>query len=206
MYNNVLTTLYKSINMLYIRLNELLNLIRQRKAIDYPGKKNRSPSTPNQQRNGVIPIMQLIQAKITGQPRNVTTRQGDRSVVDARAANGESLTIWRPANDPAVMRLANGERVQLAIDSKGKVSLVDTAFTRAEKATSQTMGFAIEPTPPAENGRSIEIADYIGRLGKLYGHCYKTAEKELDDKPLSTPEIKDVATTLFIQTVRHFGL
>jgi hypothetical protein len=76
--------------------------------------------------------MQLIQAKITGQPRVVQTKHGERSVVDARAANGESLTIWRPANDPAVMRLANGERVQLAIDSKGKVSLVETAFDRAE--------------------------------------------------------------------------
>jgi hypothetical protein len=76
--------------------------------------------------------MQLIQAKITGQPRTVTTKHGDRSVVDARAANGENLTIWRPANDPAVMRLANGERVQVAIDSKGKVSLVETAFDRAE--------------------------------------------------------------------------
>jgi hypothetical protein len=74
--------------------------------------------------------MQLIQAKITGQPRNVTTRQGDRSVVDARANNGENLTIWRPANDPAVMRLANGERVQLAIDSKGKVSLIDNTPDR----------------------------------------------------------------------------
>jgi hypothetical protein len=67
--------------------------------------------------------MQLIPAKITGKPRNVNTKHGDRSVVDARAANGENLTIWRPANDPEVMRLANGERVQLAIDSKGKVSI-----------------------------------------------------------------------------------
>jgi hypothetical protein len=76
--------------------------------------------------------MQLIQAKISGQPRTVSTKHGDRSVVDARAASGENLTIWRPANDPAVMRLANGERVQVAIDSKGKVSLVETAFDRAE--------------------------------------------------------------------------
>jgi hypothetical protein len=75
--------------------------------------------------------MQLIAAKITGQPRNVTTKHGEKSVVDARATNGENLTIWRPANDPAIMRLANGGRVQLGIDSKGKVSLGDTAFSRA---------------------------------------------------------------------------
>jgi hypothetical protein len=150
--------------------------------------------------------MQLIHAKITGQPRNVTTH-GEKAVVDARASNGENLTIWRPANDPAVMRLANGERVQLAIDSKGKVSLVDTAFTRAEEAPDQPMGFKVEPAAPtSENGRSAEIADYIDRLGKLYTHCYKTASQQLENMPLGTPEVKDVATTLFIQTVRHFSL
>jgi hypothetical protein len=152
--------------------------------------------------------MQLIAAKITGKPRNVTTRQGDRSVVDARANNGENLTIWRPANDPTVMRLANGERVQLAIDSRGKVSLIDTAATRAEET--RTADFTVEPiepaAPPAETKRSIEIAEYVGKLGKLYKHCYKTAADELKETPLATPEVKDVATTLFIQTVRHFGL
>ncbi len=151
--------------------------------------------------------MKLIAAKITGQPRNVNTKHGERSVIDARAANGENLTIWRPANDPEVMRLANGERVQLAIDSKGKVSLVETAFDRAKEATNQPMGFKVEPTEPLpENSRSAEIAEYIGKLGKLYSHCYKTASQELDRTPLATPEVKDVATTLFIQTVRHFGL
>jgi hypothetical protein len=152
--------------------------------------------------------MKLIAAKITGQPRNVTTKHGDRSVIDARANNGENLTIWRPANDPAVMRLANGERVQLAIDSKGKVSLIDTAFTRAEET--RTADFTVEPieptAPPAETKRSLEIADYISRLGKLYKHCYATAEEQLEGTPLATPEVKDVATTLFIQTVRHFSL
>jgi hypothetical protein len=176
--------------------------------------------------------MQLIQAKITGQPRTVQTKHGERSVVDARAANGENLTIWRPANDPAVMRLANGERVQLAIDSKGKVSLVETAFDRAEanrpeispvvekpSIPNRPMGFTLTapfeaeqklrqqlaPQPQAES-RSIEIADYIDRLGKLYGHCYKTAAQQLESTALETPEVKDVATTLFIQTVRHFGI
>jgi hypothetical protein len=152
--------------------------------------------------------MQLIAAKITGKPRNVTTRQGDRSVVDARGNNGENLTIWRPANDPAVMRLANGERVQLAIDSKGKVSLIDTAATRAEET--RTADFTVEPieptAPTAETKRSIEIGEYVGKLGKLYHHCYKTATNELKETPLATPEVKDVATTLFIQTVRHFSL
>jgi hypothetical protein len=149
--------------------------------------------------------MQLIQAKVTGQPRIVATKHGERSVVDARAANGENLTIWRPANDPAVMRLANGERVQLAVDSRGKVSLVETAFDRGQEVASQPMGFAVVPQP-VETGRSAEIADYIERLSKLYSYCYQTASKQLDSTPLASSEVKDVATTLFIQTVRKFSL
>jgi hypothetical protein len=168
--------------------------------------------------------MQLIQAKITGQPRVVQTKHGERSVVDARAANGEHLTIWRPANDPAVMRLANGERVQLAIDSKGKVSLVETAFDRAEAnrpeispmVSGQTiparpMGFnvtapfeaetklrqqlAAAAPQPLTGSRSAEISEYIAKLGKLYGHCLTTAQgSEL------------VALAIFQQSIEHFAL
>jgi hypothetical protein len=169
--------------------------------------------------------MQLIQAKITSQPRTVSTKHGDRSVVDARAANGENLTIWRPANDPALMRLANGERVQLAIDSKGKVSLVETAFDRAEsnrpeispvveKPTipNRPMGFtvtapfeaetklrqqlaAVAPVPVVEGSRSVEISEYIAKLGKLYSHCLTTAQGS-----------EPVALAIFLQSIEHFAL
>jgi hypothetical protein len=167
--------------------------------------------------------MQLIQAKITGQPRTVSTKHGDRSVVDARAANGENLTIWRPANDPAVMRLANGERVQLAIDAKGKVSLVETAFDRAEAnrpeisptVSGQTiparpMGFTVTApfeaetklrqqlaaaAPQPQEGRSAEIVEYIGKLGKLYSHCLTTAQGS-----------EPVALAIFQQSIEHFAL
>jgi hypothetical protein len=177
--------------------------------------------------------MQLITAKITGRPRTVKTRNGERSVADARAASGENLTIWRPANDPAVMRLADGERVQLAIDSKGKVSLVETAYDRAIASRSEIspvvsgqtiparpMGFDVDvpfeaetklrqqlaAAPKPTDSRSAEIADYIDRLGKLYGHCYQAAVKQLDTTAMAIPEVKDVATTLFIQTCKHFQL
>jgi hypothetical protein len=144
------------------------------------------------------PSMQLIQAKISGQPRTVSTKHGDRSVVDARAANGENLTIWRPANDPAVMRLANGERVQLAIDAKGKISLVETAFDRAEAnrpeipttIPNRPMGFQ-----PQTESRSQEISDYISKLGKLYGHCLTTAQGS-----------EPVALAIFQQSIEHFAL
>lgn len=137
--------------------------------------------------------MQLIQAKITGKPRTVKTKHGERSVVDARAANGESLTIWRPANDPAMMRLANGERVQLTIDTNGRVSLVETAFDRAESQRAE-ISPTVEPAPrpmgfnvalPMEGERKLrqqlaaaapsQIDGRIAELGRVYAQCLMVA-------------------------------
>jgi hypothetical protein len=77
--------------------------------------------------------MKLIEARVAGQPRIVSTRRGDRSVMDCRTADGQSLTVWRPAGDVELMARANGERVTLAQDSKGKISLVETAQSRADR-------------------------------------------------------------------------
>lgn len=146
--------------------------------------------------------MKLIEAKVKGQPRNVSTKHGERSVMDCITADGESLTVWRPAGDSEVMTRANGERVTLSRDSKGKISLVETARSRAEQQwqSAPTVKLA------HRSERSADIADYIERLGKLYSHCFKTASAQLADSELGRPQIKDVSTTLFIQTVKHFDL
>jgi hypothetical protein len=101
-----------------------------------------------------------------------------------------------------VMGRMNGERVSIAIDSKGKASLVEHASTKPQQAQ---MGFA-PPVETPDTTRSAEIADYIHRLGKLYKHCLITAANMPTDIELDTPQIKDIATTFFIQSVRHFDI
>jgi hypothetical protein len=150
--------------------------------------------------------MKLVNAKVAGQPRIAVTKFGERSVMDCRTEDGQTVTIWRPVGDLEVMGRANGERVTIALDSKGKASLVETARTRAEETT-RPPGLDVETAnQQMAISRSEEIADYIDRLGKLYAHTYKSIATKLAETPLATPEIKDVATTLFIQTVRHFNL
>ncbi len=149
--------------------------------------------------------MQLINAKIVGQSRIVKTKHGEKSVINCLGKDGESHTIWRPVNDPQVMRLVDGERVQLGINSNGKVSLVETAYSRAEQqAEPRPMGFTV-PTEPKPSHRA-EVDGYIDRLGNLYNRCYQAASNNLRDTPLEPAEVKDVATTLFIQTTRHFNI
>jgi hypothetical protein len=148
--------------------------------------------------------MKLIEARVNGNPRQVTTKYGEKSVLDVATSEGE-FTIWRPAGDIEVMGRRNGERVSIAIDSKGKASLVEHCSTAPQLAAqSHQMGFTTESAP--ETTRSAEIADYIQRLGKLYSHCLTTAAHMPTAIELDAPQVKDIATTLFIQTTKHFSL
>ncbi len=147
--------------------------------------------------------MKLIEAKVAGQPRIVSTRRGDRSVMDCRTADGQSLTVWRPAGDVELMARANGERVTLAQDSKGKISLVETAQSRADREWQRPTDLGLTDHRSAH---TAEIADYIERLGKLYAYCHGVASRQLAHSEMDTPQIKDVSISLFIQTVRHFNL
>jgi hypothetical protein len=144
--------------------------------------------------------MKLLDARVNGSPRQVSTKYGEKSVLDVATSEGE-FTIWRPSGDTEIMGRRNGERVTIALDAKGKATLVEHASTQPQQAQ---MGFTTEPVP--ETSRSAEIADYIGRLGKLYRHCLDTAASMPTVIDLNAPQIKDIATTIFIQTVRHFDL
>lgn len=143
--------------------------------------------------------MKLLEARVNGNPRQVSTKFGEKAVMDVLTTEGEEITIWRPAGDMDVMGRANGERVSITIDSKGKASLVEHASTKPQAAQSSNV---ISDQP----SRSAEIADYIQRLGKLYSHCLDTAARMPKTVELETPQVKDVATTFFIQAVKHFNL
>ena len=62
--------------------------------------------------------MKLLDARVNGMPRNVTTKYGDKSVLDVATSEG-NYTIWRPAGDMEVMGRRNGERGTITLDSKG---------------------------------------------------------------------------------------
>jgi hypothetical protein len=166
--------------------------------------------------------MKLLDARVNGIPRQVSTKYGEKAVLDVATREG-TFTVWRPAGDMEVMGRRNGERVSIAIDSKGKASLVEHCSTAPQQAQVQAkMGFSTESAPAeshslggsrhdcdlskTETTRSAEIADYINRLGKLYSHCLTTAANMPTAVDLNVPQVKDIATTLFIQTTKHFNL
>lgn len=149
--------------------------------------------------------MKLIQATVKGQPRQVQTKYGDRIVMDCLTHEGLEIAVWRNAGDMEIMGRRNGERVTLAIDSKGKYHLMESLSTGLVDPVAEKIGNGHNP----ENGngsRALLIRDYVSRLAKLYSHCYRAVTDEFSSSDLEIPQLKDVASCLFIQTIRKFDL
>ena len=151
--------------------------------------------------------MKLLEAKVTS-ARQVNTKHGQKAVLNVVTGTGEEIAIWRPAGDVEILGRKSGESVSITIDAKGKASLVEHCSTAPQQAAqAQPMGFAVNEAPQVpETTRSAEIADYIQRLGKLYSYCMNTAANMPTTVELNPPQIKDIATSLFIHTTKHFNI
>ena len=120
-------------------------------------------------------------------------------MIYAQVADGTKHAIYRAAGDTDITGLREGEEVEISLGTTGHADLV----------TRPQMGFSIPRPPvvtPAQSQRSIEIKSYVESLSELYRHCYNTALNQLQNTGLDKAEIKDVATSLFIQTTRHFSI
>jgi hypothetical protein len=63
------------------------------------------------------------------------------------------------------------------------------------------------PTPVLDNlAQSVEIIDYVDRLGKIYNRCLMVADDLPCGSEFEAADRRDVATTIFLQTIRHFDL
>jgi hypothetical protein len=101
--------------------------------------------------------MQLIQAIAKSAPRQVNTRYGQKTVIDAVGNSGQEITIWRGGDDrsPALNSITNGSRIAVGLDSKGKYSLIETPADRASaplreraaQAASRPISPVVEASP-----------------------------------------------------------
>jgi hypothetical protein len=161
--------------------------------------------------------MKLIEAICIESPREVTTKYGQRLVIDAiDRTTGEKITLWRPATDDYSRRyVIKNSPLTVGVDSKGKYSLIeDPALTNL----GQPLPTEPVPVKPVydyksekhnENDQSTlnpnqkrEIAQYIQDMAKLYGFCLTQAETlgvEGEDR-------RAIATTLFNSAQKKFSL
>lgn len=117
--------------------------------------------------------------------------KGEKRLILATTVAGDEVQVWRPVGDSAEAIEPN-TRVLVAIDSKGKGHLIDNAASAD-----------LEPAPPGS--KREQILEYIEKMSRLYAHGYGAAKNQMHDE-LEAAQIKDVATTIFIQATRHFNL
>lgn len=167
--------------------------------------------------------MQLIEAMATSPARRVTTKFGERTVIDCvRRDNGEKVTVWRSGDDDYSQKhVIRNARLTLTLDDKGRYSLIeDPALVnlgqplpespvpvRPLHNTNHVIAQNSEKTSESDQSllnpsQKREIASYIQEMGKLYGFCLTQAE----NLNLEGEDRRCVATSLFIQATKHFNL
>ena len=150
-------------------------------------------------------IMKLLTATLVKPARQVETKYGTRTVADAIDQNGKEQTIWRPANDPVLNGLSVNSPVTLAVDSKGKISLVDnqpvapaTPKTETNKTEQIKTDYSLSKTDKQA------IASYIQQQRDLLAFCWEQAKSIPGHESEDTTE--KLAVTLYLAAQRKFNL
>jgi hypothetical protein len=153
-------------------------------------------------------IMQLIQAIAQARPRKVTTKYGERTVIDAvRRDNGEKVTIWRGGDDEYSQRhIIPSSPITLTLDSKGKYNLVENPLIAGlgqptpnnQQPTAKKEDSSLSPT------QKREIATYIGDMADLFNFCLKTVDQRVEN--IDADDRRAIATTLYLSATKQFGI
>ncbi|MCZ8068380.1 MAG: hypothetical protein O9287_21265 [Microcystis sp. LE17-20D] len=164
-------------------------------------------------------MVQLIEAMATAPARRVTTKYGERTVIDAiRRDNGEKVTVWRGGDDDYSQKhVIKNARLTLTLNSKGRYDLI-------EDPNLINLGTPLPETVPvkpfhnydhkiAQNSDSDqsllspnqkkEIANYVAEMAKLYKYCLDQVDATIG---VDGEDKRAIATTLFISAQKKFAL
>jgi len=144
--------------------------------------------------------MKLLTATLTKPARQVTTKYGVRTVADCIDENGNTQTIWRPANDPALTGLAVNSRLTLTLDSKGKINLVDNP-----SPASNAPKIDNKPTYQGMNNETKkQVASYVTEMANLFNFCLKQVDQTVEN--ITPEDRRAIATMMFISCQKKYGL
>jgi len=136
----------------------------------------------------------------------INTKYGDK-VNAIFECNGEEIAIWADANSQKAEMLKNltkGEQ-KLILDDNGKYKLLED--DKPTQTNSNGNGKTNSNYEPLSDDKKREIAAYVRDMTGLYGFCLEQAKGMYKyDLSLTPDAIKDIATTLFITSQRHFNL
>jgi hypothetical protein len=146
--------------------------------------------------------MRLIPAIALDRPREVTTKYGQRLVIDCMARDtGEKITLWRGADDDYSRRyVIKNSPLTVGIDSKGKYSLVeDTALVNL----GQPLPESPVPVRPVYNHKIEQSSNYVTEMAKLYKYCLDQVDATIG---VEGEDKRAIATTLYLSAQKKFSL
>lgn len=145
------------------------------------------------------------------------TQYGLRQNAVITLDNGDEVKIWKEPNSQ-ISTWKKGDKVQVIRTDKGW-SVPDNSLQ-----TNQSQPFIEKNTPPVLNQQrfsnaqsnhiqripdaqtKIEMAKYIEFMTKTYHYTYTQVCNEMQNENLKDELLKDIATSIFIQTNKKFGL
>lgn len=146
--------------------------------------------------------MQLLQAIVKGNPRQVNTRYGERTVMDCSTSDGQTVTVWGAASSMDILGRRAGERVTLGLDSKGKYHIVETLSSGLDTPyQSYSAPVATPTTAPKPSQPENELNRLIERHAVIMAKCVREIKGQLGD--VSDDIIQKYATSLYIQISRQ---
>jgi hypothetical protein len=112
--------------------------------------------------------------------------------------SGEEVKLWGDPGDPALTALTKGQQVALAQNSKGGWQLVQQQETpqQHQNGTAQN-----QPTWEPEDRETI--AAKIEHRAKVMRYCLIKAKEQCGDLVESEESIRAIATSLFIEVLKH---
>ena len=167
--------------------------------------------------------MKLVSAMVLDRPRRVTTKYGEKFVIDClNRENGEKFPLWRPVTDDYTQKyIVKNLPITVTLDNKGKYSLVeDPALVNlgqplpsdpvpVKPVHSYNHKIEENSEKPSQNDQSTlspnqkrEIANYISEMTKLYGFCLTQAES----LGVDGEDRRAIATTLYLSAQKKFAL
>lgn len=138
----------------------------------------------------------------------ISTQYGDRVNVVILLTDGQTeVKLWGNTDDENLRSLKRNQAVQLAKDAKGYklVSSGDTSPTSKGTPTSDPLATF------RDEGTRETMKTYIKWQAKLFGQCLREAYQmaspdEEGEQLISSEDIRAIATTLYLQTVKKFNL
>ena len=173
--------------------------------------------------------MKLLQAIALDRPREVTTKYGQRLVIDAMNRDtGEKITLWRGVDDEYSRKyVIKNSPLTVGLDGKGKYSLIEDPALVSLGQPLPDSPIPVKPlsrhlasnNPPIPNYNSEktsdsdqsllnpsqkrEIANYVQEMAKLYKYCLDQVETTIG---VDGEDKRAIATTLYLSAQKKFSL